>query len=335
MGNFETRSPKTIFKSFLFKLLNKEVLIFVFFLLLSSFFWLLTTLNETYEKELHVPVHITGVPQNLVLTTNETDTLRVTLRDRGFALASYWISNKIQPLQIAYQTYAKYNGQGTVPTSDLQRKLTQQLAHSTKIVSIKPEKLMISSTSERPKRVPIELSGIVTAANSYRIAHIRFKPDSIEIYGDKSKLNTIKSVRTKAVKVVDFEEKVMLKACKLASIHGVKLVLDTVNVEIIPEILTEQVIDVPITVINVPSDKILRTFPSRVKVRYVIGSSSFRAIGAEHFKVIVDYNDIKHNVTDKCKVRLQSKPAPVVKVQIETQEVDYLIEKKAVSNHVR
>ena len=38
-----------IVRGFLFTLVNKEFLIFLFFLLLSGIFWLLMTLNETYE----------------------------------------------------------------------------------------------------------------------------------------------------------------------------------------------------------------------------------------------------------------------------------------------
>ena len=43
-------------KNFLFSNMNKQFLVFLFFLLLSAIFWLIITLNETYEKELKIPV---------------------------------------------------------------------------------------------------------------------------------------------------------------------------------------------------------------------------------------------------------------------------------------
>src|SRR3712207_7132165 len=48
--------------------------------ILSGLFWLLMTLNETYEAEISVPVRIVNVPRNIVLTTEVDDTFRVTVR---------------------------------------------------------------------------------------------------------------------------------------------------------------------------------------------------------------------------------------------------------------
>ena len=46
----------------MFNSVNKEFLIFLFFLILSGTFWLLMTLNETYEKEIEVPVTLVEIP---------------------------------------------------------------------------------------------------------------------------------------------------------------------------------------------------------------------------------------------------------------------------------
>ena len=56
-------------KNFLFGFVNKEFLIFLFFLALSGTFWLLMTLNESYEKELKIPVYLTNIPKNVIITS--------------------------------------------------------------------------------------------------------------------------------------------------------------------------------------------------------------------------------------------------------------------------
>ena len=78
-----------IAREFFFSKANKELFLFIFFLVLSGIFWLITTLNETYEKEFAIPVSITGIPKNAVLTSDETDTIKVTIRDKGFDLFGY------------------------------------------------------------------------------------------------------------------------------------------------------------------------------------------------------------------------------------------------------
>ena len=43
-----------IIRNFLFSVVNKQFLIFLFFLAFSGIFWLLMALNETYEREFSV-----------------------------------------------------------------------------------------------------------------------------------------------------------------------------------------------------------------------------------------------------------------------------------------
>ena len=73
-------------RRFLFTKTSKEILLFIFFLGLSGIFWLSLTLNETYEKEFAVPVSIVDIPKNTVLTSDEVDTIHVTIRDRKRAM---------------------------------------------------------------------------------------------------------------------------------------------------------------------------------------------------------------------------------------------------------
>ena len=60
---------------------NKKFLIFLFFLFLSTIFWLSIALNEIVEKEISVPIRLANVSQNAVITTHIPDSLRVTLID--------------------------------------------------------------------------------------------------------------------------------------------------------------------------------------------------------------------------------------------------------------
>lgn len=103
-----------IVRNFFFRLLNKEFLIFLFFLALSGSFWLVMTLNETYEKEVRIPVRLVDVPDNVVLTSDAEDTLSVVLRDKGYSLWAYIYGDKVREVSISYKTYSKKNGTGVV-----------------------------------------------------------------------------------------------------------------------------------------------------------------------------------------------------------------------------
>ena len=99
-------------RDFLFSIMNKQFFVFLFFLLLSAVIWLIMTLNETYEKELEVPVRITNIPKNVVLTSASIDTIHVTVRDKGWLLLSYLYGERRAALNINYKNYDRGNGGG-------------------------------------------------------------------------------------------------------------------------------------------------------------------------------------------------------------------------------
>ena len=81
---------------------GKDLIIFLFFLCLSGVFWLMETLNETYEVEIPVAVRLYGVPKNVVLTSEMSDTVRVTVRDKGFVILGYKTYNPLRPIKISF-----------------------------------------------------------------------------------------------------------------------------------------------------------------------------------------------------------------------------------------
>ena len=112
------------------------------------------TLNETYEQEFSIPVTVVGVPKNIVLTSEETDTIRMTIRDKGITLAAYMYGDMLKNVKINFKPYAHNNGTGIVTTSELQKIVYQHLVSSSKIVSTKPDKLEYFFNYGANKRIP-------------------------------------------------------------------------------------------------------------------------------------------------------------------------------------
>ncbi|CCY03411.1 putative uncharacterized protein [Prevotella sp. CAG:924] len=323
--------PTSIFKpvrNFLFRLLNKEFLIFLFFLFLSGVFWLMMTLNETYEKELKIPVRLVGVPRNIVITTDLSDSVRVTLRDKGFVLISYMIHNKLSPLIVNFDTYAnKQTGQGVVSMSDLQKMVKQELLNSTVILSVKMDSQDFFFNYGRRKRVKIQLIGNIRPAKNYYLSHVEFSPESVTVYANKQALDSIRMIQTEFQDIVNFDDTVVRRV-RLKAARGVKVTPSTVTLRLYPDILTEESMEVPITAINKPDDLIIRTFPPKVKVIFTVGVSMFRSIRPSDFVVVVDYKEIAAHPSDKCNLYLKATPHAVRSARLETTQVDYLIEQQ-------
>ena len=315
-----------IFRGFLFKLLNKEFLFFLFFLALSGIFWLMMTLNETYEQEIPIGLRLTGIPKNVVMTTEMSDTAYITVRDKGFMLLSYITSSKLHPLTYNFSSYAdRQTNKGQIGVADIQKSVRQQLFASTVITAIKAERLEFYFNYGLNKEVEVKLVGNVVPASNFYLSHAQFSPEKVVVYATKDKLDSIHSVTTEYQNIVNFDDTVVRKV-RLKPIVGAKIVPSTISLTLYPDILTEESVEVPITAINKPEGLTVRTFPQKVKVRFTVGASMFRTIRPSDFQVVVDYREIAARPSDKCNLYLQSKPRGVSNAHLEIQQIDYLIE---------
>lgn len=325
------RRQNQIFKvvgNFLFSSLNKEFLIFLFFLLLSGAFWLMMALNETYEEELKVPVRLVGIPRNAVMTDEPADTVKVTVRDKGFTLVTYKYGHWFRPLTFKFATYANEDqGHGAIPAADIIKQVQSQLYGSSKLLSVKPEKLDFYFTYGASKKVPIRFRGKISTSKSYYLAHTEFSPMMVTAYANKKVLDELKYVEIEPFNYRNLQDTIR-RNVRLQKIRGVKLVPSTVRLSVYPDVLTEESIEVPVSAVNMPAGMVLRTFPSRVTVRFTIGASQFRMIRPEQFNVVVDYQTLAENPSDKCTLQLRSVPSSVSKAKLELDKVDYLLEQQ-------
>lgn len=323
----ETHRISQYIRRFLFNSMSKQILIFLFFLILSGIFWLILTLNESYEQEIKVVYTIRGIPKNVVLTSNEIDTFRVTVRDKGWMIFQYLYKEK-RSVIINYKSFDRGNGSGIVSTSEVRRLLSQQLESSTLISSVKPDRLEFFYNNGERKRVPVRWAGHVNPEQLYFISHVQYMPDSVDVYTSREKLDSIKVVYTEPLNYTGFRDTLLID-CKLSHQKDVKVVPEHIRIGFYTDVLTEECMEgVPIKAINMPEGKVLRTFPPKVKIHFITGVSQFRTLRPEDFTVIADYNEIIKNPSDKCNIYLKTVPHGISRATLATKQVDYLIEEE-------
>ncbi len=315
-----------IVSDFVFSNTNRDFLVFLFFLGLSGIFWLSLTLNETYEREFAIPVRVVDIPKNAVLTSEEVDTIKMTIRDKGIVLVAYQYGDYLNRLRIPFKNYTRNNGSGSVPASELQKLVYQNLVSSSKITACKPDKLEFFYNYGTHKKVPVRWSGRVIPEELYFISRVDYSPDSVTVYASDEKLDSINIIYTETLNYANFRDTLSI-TCHLAKLKGVKVVPDRVKINFYTDVLTEENIEgVPIQGINLPEGKVLRTFPAKVTVSFVTGVSVFRNLRPEDFTIVADYNEIKRHPSEKCRITLKNVPPGISRARLDVTLVDYLIE---------
>lgn len=325
-----------LFRNFLSKILNKQFLIFLFFLLLSSIFWLLMTLNETYEKDLTIDVRLAGVPRNVVITEDPDSSVTFTVRDKGYIIALYLSEANLRPIFFDFNSVSDGKGRGTILPADIQRQIYNQLFKGTKVTQVKTDGIHFQYNLGLRKRVPVKLYGNVAPGKNYYMSGVKFSPDSVTIYSTKKKLDSIQCIYTEQAKIGSFTD-TKEATLPLRQIKGVKCIPSQVKAQFFADILTEETVMVPIQCINLPSDKVVRTFPAAVGVQFVVGANKLKQMPKTPdkksflptgFKVVVDYNEIAQGIKDRCHPKLVASPNGVRDAHLVVSQVDYLIEQK-------
>lgn len=310
---------------------SHEFFVFLFFFAVSTCFWLLQTLNETFETEISVPLALKNVPEKVRITTELPPQIHVTIRDRGTTLLRFLRYTVQNTLGVDFEKYdaGLTNARVQVPTIDVQRLIQSQLGVSSHIISVRPDTLEYYYNRGVGKKLPVKICGTISASPQNYIQSMNFSEDSVMVYAPNNVLDTMQYAYTQAVNLLGLKENVT----QFVSFHrmkGVEYMPNKVEITAFVGYYAEKTVDVPIIGLNFPGDKELRTFPSKAKVTFRVESGRYQRITADNFVLAVTYEELLQNTSDKYRLHLKSLPEGVTNARISPQEVDYLIEKAEV-----
>lgn len=324
MTDFSARMSRRI-RDFLLSQKSREFFLFLFFFVVASGFWLLQTLDGDYEREFTIPLRLKGVPDDVVVTGEPVSEVHVRVRDKGTVLLNYMLGKSFYPLVLEYDDYRKVGNHVRIPSLTLDKKIRSQFNASTALLSVKPDTLEYYVAVGTSKRVPVRLRGEVSAERLHYLSDTIFSPDSVQVYAMKSVLDTIHAAYTQPVTFRNIGD-TLRQQIVLATEKGVKFVPSFVQLTLPVDIYMEKTVEVPLTGINFPAGKVLRTFPSKVQITFKVGGSRFRQITADDFHLYVSYEELLRLGTEPYTLTMPNPPAGVSQVRFSPAQVDFLIE---------
>ena len=311
-------------RAFLLSDKSRKVLVFLFFFLVSSGFWLLQTLKNDFEVELVVPVRLRNIPNNVIMTAEPASELHIVVKDKGTTLLNYFLGQSFYPISLNFTDYQNRGNHVVIHSAEFEKKILAQLNISTKLISIKPDIDYIYCMGGA-KKIPVRLRGRVNPGRQYYFTDTIFSPDSVLVYAPQSILDSIKYANTQIL-LLDGVTDTVHQRMQIAAVKGARFVPNIVNLTLPVDIYTEKTFEVSLRSINFPANKSLRTFPSKVKVSFQVGLSRFKSISSDDFVFDIQYEELMKNGSEKYKLKLKSIPAGVSYVRIVPDQVDFLIE---------
>ena len=315
-------------KTFMLTRRSRETAVFLFFVLLSALFWLIQTLNGSFDLMMSYPLQLVGVPENVVITTGLPADIEVTVHDKGTSLLKYVLDSKPKPLTIIFTDHDDGStfGHVVMTHSELLAQVSASMMASTSIVELKPDTIEYYYSRGVSRKVAVKPRGNITTDQLYYLADVACQPDTVTVWGPQEMLDTLTSIATAQLDLKALTESTS-ETVRLMAPKGLKVEPEMVTLTADVDMFTEKSVSVPIVGTNFPAGHTLRTFPSVVTVRFRVGAKDYKSITASNFVITATYEELMalpHNA--KWKLELRSLPPGISQVRIQPEEVDFLIE---------
>lgn len=208
--------------------------------------------------------------------------------------------------------------------------MQEQLGQSVKIVSVKPDTLVLPFGILSTKTVPVILKSKINYASGYdTIEAVEVTPDSVKIIGAKDVIANIDFIETIPFDLsnikTDINTSVDLEINNES--ERFKLSEEKVMIKANVEKFTEGTFEIPITILNKPNTVEINYFPKHIKVSYYISLKDYKEIKASDFKIECDYNEVLKSGASFFTPKLINSSDKVKSAKMKQNKVEYIIVK--------
>ena len=297
---------------------------FIFFVVLSSVFWLITKLSITYDSKVNLSVKLIDIPLTIIPILEKDLELEVDLTASGFHLLIYHLFNKEIKLSFENASYA--SGIALINLFDQRFEVEQQLFENTNVVQISPDFLKFKYDKLERKKVTIRPVLNIDFIPGFDINEgFKIDPDSIWVYGPSQLLDTLKELYTLPIKLTDVNTDIKKKIGIVKTNVLLKLEAEKIIVSARVRKFTEKTVISFINIKNLPDTLAIKLFPQSIEVTFSVLLNKAERIDSKDFVFTCDFAASNGGYKRSLVVNIERQPHAVSKVRWKPTQVDYLI----------
>lgn len=315
--------------------IDRDVMVFAFFLFLSFIFWYLNSLGKVTESEVKYPVRYINIPKERILTDGLPARLILNIQGPGYSIMKLKLSGNRAPvvLDISSINYRRVPGSKSLTyyliTESIIPDIANQLRAECDITSIQPDTLFFSFDRVISKQVPVIPDVEVLTERQYFVKdRILVNPESVTITGPEHILDTVKKVSTRFKRFSGIRD-IVRKNLNLKNSKYFTFSQKKVTITIPVEQFTEAEILVSVKILNQPDSIDIKIFPDEVVVKGLVAVSDYQKFAEIPFEVYLDLAKANLSSPEKLPVEFRNIPPFVNSVRVSPSKVDFLIERKS------
>ncbi len=302
---------------------NGKIKMLFFFLLITSFMWLLTKFSNEFTSTIEANIEFSEIPSDKVISESSATSIAFDHTSSGFDFLTYRLKKPI--ISIPLTNYSK-DGTIVLSQNDLTRIINSSLKTNVSVKNVSLESLNIKLDSIITKELPIYPIIDLSFQKGFKaVREIEITPDRIEVSGASTILNELNSLQTKSIELEDLNATTTGELELDTSVFPTLTVSEnTITYTVTIEEFTQKEILVPIEVENLPLETTLKLIPEEISVMFDVSLSKFNLINKSEFRVVCDYE--KRNEEQNFMIpQLISFSDEVQNVTLSSHKVKYLI----------
>ncbi len=254
---------------------------------LAFLLWFMVKMNKDYDYEMNIPIRFANIDEGKILKYREKSFVRVEFTGKGkdllrlpFYHLYYQVDLSDAPLHFELDL-SQHHQYINLPTD---------LKVAVKSI-VRPRILTIDLDKKEVMKVPVKVDYNLTTPPGYTLVSIEPQPDSVEVTGPQSMFRNLNALNT-----VSFDFKDASKAFNqpfpIQKPDDYYLLCNPDKIDVffnIQRLAERQIPDIPVTVINVPSNLEVVPLPSTATI-YVKGGEKILAnLTDDDFKILIDF----------------------------------------------
>lgn len=303
------------------------------FLGLSLLLWFLIKLSKGgYVSTLDFSIDYSDLPQGMVFTERPPQSLQIKLQGTGFDLIKYaWFNYKDLDVDLrSLETDRK--GRSFWTSASAVNYLEAQLSDGgTRILSVHPDTVFFNLSRILTKKVPLKLDFKFLFDTTTHVLYGTpwLSSDSILVEAPAEVLQQLPFISSQEIRIEEPSDSLSLEVgIKVPELPHLRVLSESVALNLQFSPLTEGLIQVPILAINVPDTLKMELFPSQVGLTFRCALRDYKNIRPEEFLVYADFNQIKRQQDRRfLYLSIENPPSQVLKVQLQPKRVEYLLSK--------
>jgi hypothetical protein len=232
-----------------------------FVLIIVLVLWVSQNLFKEQRVELPLPLRLTNLPEDRVVTHIDPDDLVLFVEGKGieilrFSRSEYYLNIDASKLQVG-------NNELNVTEQDIFLSDSQFYLQMSFFLSTQ---IMVKVETTSIKQIPVTIRYMtIDDENFFRLRNVKVQPQRVEIVGPSSIVGKLTEVTTEPLSMEDVRETDRIKADLEIpeGILGIKPDLVTINLES-PEIITRTI---PLIRIDYPAGRISMIIPNSVTIK--------------------------------------------------------------------